>query len=259
MAEAAHRVSISKFQSRPSDTVLVSSVGDDSLGRLLLEEMRRIGMRTNGVISCGRKSAVCNMVLDGSGNLIGGVADMDIVHSIEPEMVGPIPLKDWGVDCRAQVISRVVEHGPTLVAMDANVSPAVLKALVQHCNANNIQSECVMSYGVKAITDVSFMCHSIFVSLLGCFNYKVFFDALQRAHFRSQVHLYPACHRLGPRIRYRRFPNQNRLSEPLGISRIVQMRSYGTLGTNGPRLLVENRRQILDRSRISLITRPFGA
>ncbi|KAH9050426.1 indigoidine synthase A-like protein [Lactarius hengduanensis] len=125
IAEAAHRVSVSKFQNRPSETVLVSSVGDDSLGRLLLEEMRRIGMRTNGVITSGEKSAVCNMVLDGFGNLIGGVADMDIVHSIEPEMV----------------ISRVVEHDPALVAMDANVSPAVLKALVQHCNANDIQSD----------------------------------------------------------------------------------------------------------------------
>ncbi|KAF8272906.1 indigoidine synthase A-like protein [Lactarius quietus] len=124
MAEAAHRVSISKFQSRSSETVLVSSVGDDSLGRLLREEMRTIGMRTDGVITSGRKSAVCNMVLDDSGNLIGGVADMDIVHSIEPEMV----------------ISRVIEHEPTLVAMDANVSPDVLKALVQHCNANNIQT-----------------------------------------------------------------------------------------------------------------------
>ena len=87
MAEAAHRISVSKFRSRPSETVLVSSVGDDSLGRLLMEKMRTIGMRTNGLITSGRKSAVCNMVLDDSGNLVGGVADMDIVHSIEPEMV----------------------------------------------------------------------------------------------------------------------------------------------------------------------------
>ncbi|KAH9165828.1 hypothetical protein EDB89DRAFT_266909 [Lactarius sanguifluus] len=76
IAEAAHRISVSRFQSRPSETVLVSSVGDDSLGRLLLEEMRRIGMQTNGVIT----------------------GDMDIAHSIEPEMV----------------ISRVVEHDPAL-------------------------------------------------------------------------------------------------------------------------------------------------
>ena len=62
-------------------------MGDDSLGRLLLEEMRRIGMRTDGFMTSRQRSAVCNMILDGSGNLIGGVADMDIVQSIEPEMV----------------------------------------------------------------------------------------------------------------------------------------------------------------------------
>ena len=91
VAEAAHRISMSKFQAQPPATVLVSSVGDDSLGRLLLEETRRMGMRTDGirVMTTHQRSAVCNMVLDGSGNLIGGVADMDIVQSIEPEAVRP--------------------------------------------------------------------------------------------------------------------------------------------------------------------------
>jgi len=88
VAEAAHRVSTSKFQAQPSATVLVTSVGDDSFGRLLLEEMRRIRMRTDGITTTTHhRSAVCNMVLDGSGGLIGGVADMDIVKSIEPEAV----------------------------------------------------------------------------------------------------------------------------------------------------------------------------
>ena len=66
--------------------------------------------------------------------------------------------------------------------MDANVSPDVLKALVQHCNANDIQSECVMAYD---FTNVSFTCHSILVSLQGCLKCEVFFDVLQRAHFRN--------------------------------------------------------------------------
>lgn len=87
VAEAAHRISTSKFRAQPSATILVSSVGDDSLGRLLLEETRRMGMRTDGIMTTRQRSAVCNMVLDGSGNLIGGVADMDIVQSIEPDVV----------------------------------------------------------------------------------------------------------------------------------------------------------------------------
>ena len=80
IAEAANRVSTSA-------TVLVSSVGDDALGRLLLEEMRRTGVRTDGIMMAHQRSAVCNMVLDSSGNLIGGVADMDIIKSIQPETV----------------------------------------------------------------------------------------------------------------------------------------------------------------------------
>lgn len=87
VAEAAHRISTSKFRAQPSATILVSSVGDDSLGRLLLEETQRMGMRTDGIMTTRQRSAVCNMVLDGSGNLIGGVADMDIVQSIEPDVV----------------------------------------------------------------------------------------------------------------------------------------------------------------------------
>jgi len=87
IAEAAHRVSTSRFQAQPSATALVSSVGDDAFGRLLLEEMRGIGVRTDGVMKAHQRSAVCNMVLDSSGNLIGGVADMDIIRSIQPETV----------------------------------------------------------------------------------------------------------------------------------------------------------------------------
>jgi pseudouridylate synthase / pseudouridine kinase len=87
VAEAACRISTSKFRAQPSTTVLVSSVGDDSLGRLLLEEMRRIGMRTDGFLTSHQRSAACSMVLDSSGNLIGGVADMNLVQSIEPDKV----------------------------------------------------------------------------------------------------------------------------------------------------------------------------
>ena len=87
IAEAAHRISTSRFQAQPSATVLVSSVGDDPLGRLLLEEMRGMGVPTDGIVTTRQRSAVCNMVLDGSGNLIGGVADMDIIRSMQPETV----------------------------------------------------------------------------------------------------------------------------------------------------------------------------
>jgi hypothetical protein len=43
--------------------------------------------RTDGFMASHQRSAVCSMVLDSSGNLIGGVADMDLVQLIEPEKV----------------------------------------------------------------------------------------------------------------------------------------------------------------------------
>jgi pseudouridylate synthase / pseudouridine kinase len=49
--------------------------------------MREIGVRMDGVMTAHQRSAVCNMVLDSSGSLIGGVADMDIIKSIQPGTV----------------------------------------------------------------------------------------------------------------------------------------------------------------------------
>src|SRR5712671_4394991 len=69
VAEAAYRISTSKFQAHPSATVLVSSVGDDSFGRLILEEMRRTGMRTDGITTAPQRSAVCNMVQETSSEV----------------------------------------------------------------------------------------------------------------------------------------------------------------------------------------------
>ncbi len=40
-----------------------------------------------------------------------------------------------------EVASQITRYDPAIVAMDANVSPDVLKAVIQHCNAANITSE----------------------------------------------------------------------------------------------------------------------
>jgi hypothetical protein len=50
--------------------------------------------------------------------------------------------KEWEANCYyAQVVSQIIKYDPAIVAMDANVSPDVLKAVIQHCNAANITSE----------------------------------------------------------------------------------------------------------------------
>jgi len=88
IAEAAHRI-ISK-EAGPQAPVLVSLVGEDIMGRVLRDELSLIGMRTDGLILApGKSSAVCNMVLDTEGGLITGVADMDIIESLEGNAVSP--------------------------------------------------------------------------------------------------------------------------------------------------------------------------
>jgi pseudouridylate synthase / pseudouridine kinase len=87
IAEATHRILTSKSQDWLSATLLVSAVGVDPFRLMLQDKMKEIGMRTDGLIASGKQSAVCNMVLDSDGALIGGVADMDIIQSLDGDEV----------------------------------------------------------------------------------------------------------------------------------------------------------------------------
>lgn len=92
IAEAAHRrlISYSEKLNETASALLVSPIGDDSFGRVISDHMDGMGMRTDGLVvrAEGARSAVCNMVLDSGGNLIGGVADMDIIQSLKGDQVG---------------------------------------------------------------------------------------------------------------------------------------------------------------------------
>lgn len=89
IAEAAHRVLASIPDESSSPTLLISPVGVDSFGKLLTSETRAIGMRTDGLLKRAsvQRTAVCNMVLDNRGDLISGVADMEITETFAPEEV----------------------------------------------------------------------------------------------------------------------------------------------------------------------------
>lgn len=83
IAEGAHRLLANPSANQSPAPVLVSLIGQDMFGSLLKEQMQRLGMRTDGLISSEtHSSAVCNMTLDNKGGLITGVADMDIIQSL---------------------------------------------------------------------------------------------------------------------------------------------------------------------------------
>jgi len=85
MAEAAHRILTA--QELQASCLLVAPVGEDGFGKFLIQETEKLGMRTDGLLRNGRSTAVCDMILDSAGNLIGGVADMEIIDALIDEQV----------------------------------------------------------------------------------------------------------------------------------------------------------------------------
>ncbi|KAG2044902.1 Indigoidine synthase A like protein-domain-containing protein [Suillus americanus] len=125
IAEAAHRVLSSYSSEFSAATLLVSPVGDDSFGRLLSEETRMLGMRTDGLISVnGGRSSVCSLLLEKSGGLRAGVADMDLVRNMDGHMAREF----------------ILAYKPKLLAVDGNLSPDTLKVVVSECLRNGVDA-----------------------------------------------------------------------------------------------------------------------
>ncbi len=88
IAEAAHRILASHSKELSNHAILLSPVGEDGFGQLLVSESGRVGMRTDGFIQVPTaRTAVCNMVLDSAGGLTGGVADMDVIRTLDSTKV----------------------------------------------------------------------------------------------------------------------------------------------------------------------------
>jgi pseudouridine-5'-phosphate glycosidase/pseudouridine kinase len=88
IAEASHRVMAAKYPELSS--VLLAPVGRDAFGHLLVSELQAYKMRTDGLSRTDDRTAVCNMVLDNNGALVGGVADMGITEAFTGDQVGNI-------------------------------------------------------------------------------------------------------------------------------------------------------------------------
>lgn len=87
IAEAAFRLGI-------EDVALVGPVGDDGWAGMVKGGMEEVGMRTDGLVEEeGAKTAVCSMVHDAEGELLHGVADMDIVDRFSGQSVSSRPFR----------------------------------------------------------------------------------------------------------------------------------------------------------------------
>ena len=88
IAEASHRVMAAKYPELSS--VLIAPIGRDAFGDLLLSKLQADEMRTDGLSRTDDRTAVCNMILDGNGALVGGVADMGITEAFTGDQVGNV-------------------------------------------------------------------------------------------------------------------------------------------------------------------------
>lgn len=80
VAEASHRTLPEQHES-----VLISPIGSDYSGKLVVDGTRELGMRTSGLFHVSGRTAVINMFLDHEGNLLHGVADTEVLDLLEPE------------------------------------------------------------------------------------------------------------------------------------------------------------------------------
>ena len=109
VAEATARASVSAYPGLSS--VLVAPVGKDFFGHVLTEQTSRLGMRNDGFVPVEGRTAVCNMVLDGQGGLIGGVADMDVTNDFTFDAVSQLV---FGCDIEVDNTLLVpISTGPT--------------------------------------------------------------------------------------------------------------------------------------------------
>ncbi|KAJ6575060.1 Indigoidine synthase A like protein-domain-containing protein [Mycena capillaripes] len=116
IAESCHRMG--------TPALLIAGLGTDTWGRLLYDETKAIGMRTDGFIkSDEQRTAVCNLFLDGKGNLVGGVADMDSAQKLDVD----------------QILRQMAKHSPKIVCLDGNLSSQTIQKIIDYCVPRNIQ------------------------------------------------------------------------------------------------------------------------
>lgn len=142
MAETATRIlSPLHTRSTPSPVKLVSPHGDDDFGILLRTGLEHAGMRTDGLFvpSGNHRTAVCSLMIDDSGDLISGVADMDI---------GKAALTSTSVD----VNSLLELEAPRFVVFDGNIGQAHADELLEACRAYNASGETVQGSRPAVLT-----------------------------------------------------------------------------------------------------------
>jgi pseudouridine kinase len=109
---------------------MVSRVGDDEAGRAVVAHLRSLGIDTSMITVAACPTASYTAILEPDGELVLGLADMDLYDEITPAMldVGRLRRHElWFADANlpAGTLAWLVEQGP--VAVDAISVPKARK------------------------------------------------------------------------------------------------------------------------------------
>lgn len=103
---------------------LLSAVGDDNAGEQLTDAARRLGVEVDLLARVrGGRTATFTALLDGTGELIGAVADMGIFEEVRP----------GNIEAAAGALAR-----SDLVVCDANLQAATLEQVLARCVAASV-------------------------------------------------------------------------------------------------------------------------
>lgn len=97
-------------------------------------------MRSDGLVQTTGSTAVCSLMLDGTGNLVSGVAAMDITRDFKADSVSLALERSIDSLSYEQIVEHIEKHKPSVVALDGNLSPETLTAVVRHCYNYGIKS-----------------------------------------------------------------------------------------------------------------------
>ncbi|UZJ55998.1 hypothetical protein CBS101457_005318 [Exobasidium rhododendri] len=111
VAESAHRILNNR-----SRVLLISPIGNDALGHYIKAGLTDLGLQTSGLLDASERTASVTLQLDGNGDLITGIADIE-ERQLEPAHVDK-PMSKY----RGQ---------RKVVAFDGNISVQLMDYLVE--------------------------------------------------------------------------------------------------------------------------------
>ncbi|XP_012554630.1 uncharacterized protein LOC100197220 isoform X1 [Hydra vulgaris] len=102
---------------------LISTVGLDDFGEMMIANMQKINMDTSGVMRSKKSTACYSAMLNKNGDLLMGVGDMDI-----NEELTPITIEKY---------EGVIQKAP-IVIMDANSKHETIQTVLLMCKKHNV-------------------------------------------------------------------------------------------------------------------------